>query len=496
MMCGEFSFHIILHVFDDVCSKLHCQSVAESAGTSIEKAENEKSSDCQFTKKALIWYTETEGRHSCRCDNTLPSFRIYMLYKAKLYSLSPTDMRMTSKGETMSQDDLGMQTMQAEEPQRTKPAAEPVSAALQTEIRRKPNAAAEVINGTVIEAEIETRMRKKMLRKYLLRIGAAALAVTVIFLHFFGSSLLSLLTNRSDDTVIRTFKEPVCLDANPELMELMYKAAMKGGKDFSFDTEILRCNTAEQAFSIMNASYTEMLAEHPEIFFLGSYEPVVYYGGENGAKLCKKTDIKFHIIDECKHMPLKRMLADMQKTAKNIVSQAPRHGSDYDKALFVHDYLVNTISYDIPGSKSDQFDLCYTAYGALEDHSAVCQGYACAYAYLMRLLDIDCKVVAGEAKVSGTDKLLVMLSLKNNAHAWNYIELDGKHYWTDVTWDDPLYPDGTEVGGPVKHNFCFIDDDTLFKSHKLGDEYKDLPPCNSMKLNDQLMQADQNAASS
>ena len=395
----------------------------------------------------------------------------------------------------MRQDDLGMQTMQAEEPRRSEPAAEPLKAsAAKTEIRRKPNAAAEVINGTVIEAEIETRMRQKMLRKHLIRIGAAALAVTVIFFHFFGDALLSMLTRRSDDTFIRTFKEPVCLDANPKLMELMYKAAMKGGKDFSFDTEILRCNTAEQAFKIIDASYTEMLNEHPEIFFLGGYQPVVYYGGENGTKLCKKTDFQFHIIDECKHMPLKRMLSDMQKTAKNIVSQAPKYGNDSDKALFVHDYLVNTVTYDLPGSKSDDFDLCYTAYGALEDHSAVCQGYACAYSYLMHLMDIDCKVVGGEAKVSGVDKLLVMLSLKDNGHAWNYITLDGKNYWTDVTWDDPLYPDGTEVGGPVKHNFCFIDDDTLFKSHKLGEGYKDLPPCNSMMLNDRLMQEDQNAA--
>ncbi len=394
----------------------------------------------------------------------------------------------------MKQNESDMQAMQAEAPQQTEPAAEKLRSAQTTAIRRKPNAAAEVINGTVIEAEIETRMRKKMLRKYLFRIGAVTLSAVIVFLHFFGSSLLSLLTRRSDDTFIRTFKEPVCLDANPELTELMYQAAMKGGKDFSFDTEILRCNTAEQAFTIMNASYTEMLSQHPEIFFLASYEPVVYYGGENGAQLCKTTDIKFQIIDECQHMPLKKMLADMQKTAKNIVSQAPKHGSDYEKALFVHDYLVNTVTYDLPGSKSDQFDLCYTAYGALEDQSAVCQGYACAYAYLMHLLDIDCKVVGGEAKVSGTDKLLVMLSLKDNSHAWNYIELDGTPYWTDVTWDDPLYPDGTEVGGPVSHEYCFIDDDTLFKSHKLGDGYKDLPPCNSMKLNDRLIQADQSAA--
>ncbi|MBP0970810.1 MAG: hypothetical protein J5753_02105, partial [Oscillospiraceae bacterium] len=119
----------------------------------------------------------------------------------------------------MKQNGFDMQAMQAEAPQQTEPAAAQLRSAQTKAIRRKPNAAAEVINGTVIEAEIETRMRKKMLRKYLFRIGAVTLAAVIIFLHFFGSSLLSLLTRRSDDTFIRTFKEPVCLDANPELTE-------------------------------------------------------------------------------------------------------------------------------------------------------------------------------------------------------------------------------------------------------------------------------------
>lgn len=387
----------------------------------------------------------------------------------------------------MKQDDYGMQAMQTKTPCQSAPAAaEPLPK--QTEIRRKPNAAVEVMSATVIEAEVATRMRQKMLRKYLIRVGAGVLAVTVIFLHFFGDALLALF--RKDDMFIRHFREPVSLEANPELTEMMYKAAIKGGKDFSFDTELLRCNTADQAFAIISASYSQMMEDHPELFFLQGANPTLYTGGKDNAQLCKTVDCSFYIIKECQHMPLKKMCSDMQKTANNIISQVPKHASDYEKALFVHDYLVNSVTYDIPGSKSDDYDLCFTAYGALEDQSAVCQGYACAYAYLMHLMDIDCKVVGGEAKTKGLDKLLVMLSLKNNGHAWNQIELDGDYYWVDVTWDDPINEDGTEPGGPVSHPFCFIDDDTLFKSHKLGDGYKDLPPCNSMKLNDKLMQAD------
>ena len=393
----------------------------------------------------------------------------------------------------MKTEDTGMQTMQQEKPLRQEPAAAPVSTPLplRTAYRRKPNAAAEAVDGTVAEAEIATRMRKKMLRKFLIRTGLCVLAFSAVFLHFFGDTLLALLRG-NDDMFIRKFHEPVSLAPNPKLMELMYDSAMNGCKDFYIDTELLRCNTAEQANEIINATYTEMLAERPEVFFTGGVQGTFYLGEKNGQQLCKKTDISISVLDDFKNMPLKKMCADMQKTAKRIVSQAPKHCSDYEKALFVHDYLVQNVQYDVPGSKSGYYDLCFTAYGALEDGSAVCKGYSCAYAYLMRLMNIDCRVVSGEVKQSGMDKVLVMLSLKDNSHAWNYIDLDGEHYWVDVTWDDPVDENGNDCGGPVAHSYCFVDDDKIFETRKLGDGYDDLEPCRSMKLNDQLLQADQN----
>lgn len=387
----------------------------------------------------------------------------------------------------MKEDNYGMQDMQAEAPQKPEAAVPPLNTEKlpkEKKIRRKPNAAAEVINGTVIEAEIETRMRKKMLRKYLIRVGACVLIFSAVFLRIFGSSLLSLLRG-SDDMFIRHFREPVSLEANPKLVELMYDAARDGGRDFSFDTELLRCNTAEQAFKIISASCTAMLDEHPEIFYLYGADPTIYTGGKDGEQLGKRIDCSFFIFEEFQHMPRKKMYSEMEKEAKRIVSLAPKHCSDSEKALFIHDFLAGNVEYDVAGSKSDDYDLCFTAYGALKDHSAVCNGYACAYAYLMHLMDIDCKVVTGEAKTEGLETLLVKLSLIDNRHAWNYIELDGEHYWVDVTWDD---------FDPVSHTYCFIDDKTLFESHKLNDAYKDLPSCKSTKLNDSLLLADQNGA--
>ena len=42
-------------------------------------------------------------------------------------------------------------------------------------------------------------------------------------------------------------------------------------------------------------------------------------------------------------------------------------------------------------------------------------------------------------------------------HAWNLIELDGKYYQVDVTWDDPVL----DLIGRVRHEFMFRSDDAF-----------------------------------
>ena len=56
---------------------------------------------------------------------------------------------------------------------------------------------------------------------------------------------------------------------------------------------------------------------------------------------------------------------------------------------------------------------------------------------------------------------------------WNYVELNGKWYGVDVTWDDPII-----IGGPSKnslrHTYFLKGNSTFNKSHvttgKISDE--------------------------
>lgn len=88
-------------------------------------------------------------------------------------------------------------------------------------------------------------------------------------------------------------------------------------------------------------------------------------------------------------------------------------GTDYDKVLAAQIYLRSNVNYVENGNY-----LQHTAYGALVNKEAVCEGYAKAYKLLMDAMGIPCDVVI------------------NEEHAWNVVCLEGNWYLVDVTNDD------------------------------------------------------------
>jgi len=123
--------------------------------------------------------------------------------------------------------------------------------------------------------------------------------------------------------------------------------------------------------------------------------------------------------------------------------------TDVEKALALHDYLVLNCEYDhvrlhdgtIPNTS-------YTSYGALVDRIAVCQGYAYAYAEMLRTAGIPTYVVASDEM----------------RHAWNLVYLDGAWYHIDVTYDDPVDSFQGECMGVDYNDEGFVWHDYFVKS--------------------------------
>lgn len=116
--------------------------------------------------------------------------------------------------------------------------------------------------------------------------------------------------------------------------------------------------------------------------------------------------------------------------------------SDVEKAVALHDYLAIHCSYAYADYLNGTLTTdVYNAYGVLVNRSAVCQGYALTYKYLCNQAGIKC----------------LMVSSDNINHAWNLIQLNGKYYQVDVTWDDPTW----DAYGLVRHNYLFRSDNTF-----------------------------------
>ena len=289
-------------------------------------------------------------------------------------------------------------------------------------------------------------------------------------------------TKETTKPVFKASSEKADAQSDKDLAEALYRTAIRGETQLEYDSALLGCDTAEQLMAVVHASFDAMAAAHKEVFPFNGTSVHVTWDGETGIPL-GNVQIDLMVSEPFRDKPLESMMQEMCGAADQILAEAPADGSDYDKALFVHDYLVEHVTYNTKAMGSG-FSVSHTAYGAIVKHSAVCSGYAAAYAYLLDRLGVNCLCFDGSTyNDDGTID-------DDGGHTWNCAELDGKWYWVDVTWDDPLDGSGHELGGPVRHEYCFVDDSKIFESRVLDAEYDDVPACTDMTLNKKLLKAD------
>ncbi len=99
----------------------------------------------------------------------------------------------------------------------------------------------------------------------------------------------------------------------------------------------------------------------------------------------------------------------------SIISGIDASMSEFERELLIHDRLANKITYVDTGDKS------HSAYGALVDGKAVCEGYSRAFQYALYKVGILSSNIEGQA---------------GGGHAWNMVKIDNGYYYVDLTWDD------------------------------------------------------------
>ncbi len=126
----------------------------------------------------------------------------------------------------------------------------------------------------------------------------------------------------------------------------------------------------------------------------------------------------------------------MDKVSEIVSTYVKSGMSDYEKALVLHDYLVDTTQYDSSLTE-------HNAEGVLLKETGVCQSYAAAYSLLL-----DKAGVWNDYALS-------------SIHIWNLVQMNGAWYHIDVTWDSPREDDRPEDEG-IRHLFFGVPDEVIY----------------------------------
>lgn len=123
----------------------------------------------------------------------------------------------------------------------------------------------------------------------------------------------------------------------------------------------------------------------------------------------------------------------IEQVVTGIVNQCKSKGfkTEYEKALFLHDWIINNATYDN--------SLLYDGEsGVLIRGTGTCESYHRAFALLLKRMGISCERATG------------------NGHVWSCVKLDGKWTQIDPTWN------GEEHSGDLaylRHLYFGITDD-------------------------------------
>lgn len=198
----------------------------------------------------------------------------------------------------------------------------------------------------------------------------------------------------------------------------------------------------------ISLAYKALIYDHPEFFWMPSVylvskkdniispaDAVVSFNRSTG-----KTSASYLV----KKSERDKMQAELDKKVDEILSKVKPNLNEYEIEKFFNDYICENTVYD-----NEKPILSYTAYGCLVSGKAVCEGYSKAFKLLCNKADIECDLIVGEGQGEG--------------HMWNTVNIDGKHSYVDVTWNDSN--DGTE------HIFFNITTSQLEYDHDLSPLY-------------------------
>ncbi|MCL2884974.1 MAG: hypothetical protein FWF49_05775, partial [Oscillospiraceae bacterium] len=229
-------------------------------------------------------------------------------------------------------------------------------------------------------------------------------------------------------------------------LQQAYTAIAKGVEELDASVSLTGCELSESELQLVYHCYFD---DYPQHFYIQSYYGYTYDSDGRIVEVQLRYMTDSERPDETQIGQWQR---DMKQAATAVLRAMPTGLSDYDKELWIHDWVAKNVVYD----DSLQKPWIHTLYGSLVNHVAVCDGYSRAVQYLLYQAGVQCLMGMGSAGDVG--------------HAWNIVRVDGAYYQLDVTWD------GT-AGDGISYAFFNLTTDEILRDHTFDTGEYPPPDC-------------------
>lgn len=220
----------------------------------------------------------------------------------------------------------------------------------------------------------------------------------------------------------------------------------------------------------------KVLADNPQYFWVSKSTSILYNPQNNivssyilyytDGKTTDTVDSNFNLTSTANRETINNQIIQLNSKIEEITNTIPVDATDIEKERLIHDYIVNTVTYDTSVASrvfeyGDTLPHAFDIYGAAIEGKAVCEGYAKLFQYLCYCTGINSTQILGTSEGSN--------------HMWNAVKLDGEWYQIDVTWDD------TNSATVPFYGFFNLTSDQMSIDHKPDSTNINVPNCRGTK---------------
>ena len=268
------------------------------------------------------------------------------------------------------------------------------------------------------------------MKKLLCALLALLIAAAFSALAGDGENYLEYRNPLYPDVVLKPYRPPetlrgACANESTEEYASVSDAAvyLKGLMKQRSENVVLRIVSSESAAATLMRSILEAAFAHTGEPDEGDYLRWVfggYQGGynyfEDGDGIHYEFSLTITYYTDLAQEEEMNGAVDLLLTALDLEDK-----SEYQKISAIYDYITANVSYDKADLNDESYLLKYTAYAALINKTAVCQGYAGLFYRLALEAGVDARMITGWGG--------------GGNHAWNIACIEGTYYCLDATWD-------------------------------------------------------------